>query len=111
MSDPSLPLTDTENPPGMSRAVARRWEYGLVILCLLALAAIFQPFSKTLYGIGAGLIVFAGLAFNLMPFCEPGKPVKAIYRTAAIVAIVFVVVSLLAIGSAELYGVYLRQTR
>lgn len=111
MNDPSVSQPETEKDPGMSRTLARRWEYGLVLLCLVALGAIFQPFSKTVYGIGAGLVVFAGLAFNLMPFCEPGKPIKALYKTALIVAIVFLVVSLLAIGSAELYGVYLRNTR
>lgn len=111
MNDPSVSQPEAEKDPGMSRTLARRWEYGLVLLCLVALGAIFQPFSKTLYGIGAGLVVFAGLAFNLMPFCEPGKPIKALYKTALIVAIVFLVVSLLAIGSAELYGVYLRNTR
>ena len=111
MKDPSVSLPEAEKDPGMSRAVARRWEYGLVLLCLVALGAIFQPFSKTLYGIGAGLVVFAGLAFNLMPFAQPGKPVKALYKTALIVAIVFLVILLLAIGSAELYGVYLRNTK
>ena len=111
MTEQSMPLGKAGKPPGMGRTVARRLEFGLVILCLLALAAIFQPFSKLVYGIGSGLIVFAGLAFNLMPFCDPAKPLKAVYRTALIVAVVFVVISLLAIGSAELYGVYLRHSR
>lgn len=111
MTDQSLPLDEHNKEPGMGRTKARRLEYGLVLLCLIALGAIFQPFSKTVYGFGAGLIVFAGLAFNLMPFCNPETPMRAVYRTGIIVAIVFIVVSLLAIGSAELYGVYLRNAQ
>lgn len=111
MSEQSISLPKSSEDQGMGRVQARRLEYGLVLLCLVALAAIFQPFSKLVYGIGAGLIVFAGLAFNLMPFCEPATPMKTVYRTAVIVAIVFGVVVVLAIGSAELYGVYIRHTR
>lgn len=111
MSEQSIELAKDDKAPGMGNTMARRIEYGLVILCLLALAAIFQPFSKAVYGIGAGLIIFAGLAFNLMPFCNPETPLKAVYRTATIVAIVFIVVTLVAIGSAELYGVYLRSSQ
>lgn len=111
MADQSIPLPEEDKEPGMGNKMARRIEYGLVILCLLALAAIFQPFSISLYGIGAGLIIFAGLAFNLMPFCTPETPLRKVYRVAVIVAIVFIIVSLLAIGAAELYGVYLRSSQ
>ena len=108
MSEQSITLPEEK---GMGRVLARRLEYGLVLLCLLALAAMFQPFSKILYGMGAGLIVFAGLAFNLMPFCTPETSLKKIRRISIIVAVIFVVVVILAIGSAELYGVYIRHTR
>ena len=52
-----------------------------------------------------GLVVFCGLAFNLVPLCEPGRPARDLARAAIIVVLVFVVVFLLAIGSAWLYGV------
>ena len=111
MTEKSVALPEDGKEPGMGNTMARRIEYSLVILCLLALAAIFQPFSKAVYGIGAGLIIFAGLAFNLMPFCNPETPLRKVYRTAIIVTVVFIVVTLFAIGSAELYGVYLRSAQ
>lgn len=92
---------------GMTRKQAKRLEMGIVYLCLLALALIFQPFSKTLFTIGAILIFVGGLAFNLVPVCVEGKTYGQVLRTAMIVVIVFIVVLLLSIGSAYLYGIYL----
>jgi hypothetical protein len=68
---------------------------------------LFQPFSLGLYSIGAGLVVLAGLAFNLVPLCAPGRTYGSLLRGALIIAIIFVVVTLLALGSAMLYSVYL----
>ena len=56
-------------------------------------------------------MVFCGLAFNLVPLCEPGRPARDLVRAAIIVALIFAVVFLLAIGSAWLYGVYLEALR
>ncbi len=91
----------------MSRAQARTIEACIIAMCLVALFCVFQPFSLTLYGVGAGLEVFAGLAFNLVPQCVEGRPLGAIGRVALIVLIVFVVVVALAVGSAYLYVWYL----
>lgn len=43
---------------------ARRAEYSIIGVCLLALVLIFQPYSVTLFTIGAGLVVFGGLAIG-----------------------------------------------
>jgi hypothetical protein len=93
---------------GMTAAQARRLEYGIIGACLLALGFIFQPFSQTLFSIGCVGVVVGGLAFNLVPFCVAGTSGHKVLRIALIVAVVFVVVVLLALGSAWLYGVYLR---
>jgi hypothetical protein len=91
----------------MTRRQARSIEWAIIGLCLAALGFVFQPFSLTLYGVGAGLVVFAGLAFNLVPHCVPGRPARSVARVALIVLIVFVVVTAIAIGSAYLYVLYL----
>ena len=67
---------------GMSATTARRIERGIIVLCLASLILIFQPFSKLLYGIGAGLVVLGGLSFNLVPLCQPGRPLKRLVRAA-----------------------------
>ena len=95
----------------MSEAQARTAEGLIIALCLLALFAIFQPFSLTLFSIGCGLVVLGGLAFNLVPLCQPGRPARDLWKAAVVIAIVFVVVLLLALGSAWLYGVYLQGLR
>lgn len=96
---------------GMSAATARRLEYSIIGLGLLALALIFQPFSLLLFGVGCGLVVLAGFANNLLPLCEPGRPLSSVIRTAVIVLVLFVAVALIAIGSAYLYGLYLAANR
>ena len=78
-------------------------------LCIVSLAFVFQPFSVTLFGIGMASVVVGGLAFNLVPLCEPGKSFGSIIRAAVIVVVILVAVTGLAIGSAELYGIYLRR--
>jgi len=95
----------------MSPAAARRLEYAIIALGLGSLALIFQPFSLALYGIGCGLVILAGLANNLLPLCEPGRPLGSVIRVALIVLAMFVVVAGLAIGSAYLYGLYLAANR
>jgi hypothetical protein len=96
---------------GMSQAQARTAEGLIIALCLFALFAIFQPFSLSLFSIGCGMVVLGGLAFNLVPFCQPGRPARELWKAALVIVIVFVVVVLLALGSAWLYGVYLAAQR
>lgn len=96
---------------GMTAATARTVEATIIGLCIVSLALIFQPFSKWLSGLGMALVVVGGLAFNLVPLCQPGRPGHDLVRAAIIVVLIFVVVAALAIGSAYLYGEYLRVSR
>ena len=96
---------------GMSPAQARTAEAAIIALCVLALFAIFQPFSLGLFSAGCVLVVVGGLAFNLVPFCEPGRPARDLLRVALVIAVVFLVVLALALLSAYLYGVYLEARR
>jgi hypothetical protein len=96
---------------GMSAATARGFESAIIGLCVLALALIFQPFSLALYGVGAGLVVLGGLAFNLIPHCRPGVPLRWLLTVALIVLALLIVVFLLALGSTYLYALYLATSR
>ena len=73
----------------------------------VSLVLLFQPFSLALYSVGAGLVVLAGLVFNLVPLCTPGRPLRSLVKGALIIVVIFIVVTLLALGSALLYSWYL----
>ena len=94
-------------PGGMSRATAHSIETAIIGLCLLALLLIFQPFSLTLFSIGAGLVVLGGLAFNLVPMCRPGAPLWGVVRAGLIVLTILIVVAAVAMGTSWLYVLYL----
>lgn len=91
---------------GMSARTAATIEHSIIGICIVALALIFQPFSLTLFSIGCGLVVFGALAFNLVPLCVPGEPLRSIGMAGLIVILALFVVVGLAILSAWLYGVY-----
>ena len=99
-------MNTSGNHAGMTEQKARTIEYSIIGFCLLALLFIFQPFSQMLFGIGAVMVVIGGLAFNLVPQCVPGRPLKSLVKTGFIVLIVFAVVVVLALASAKLYGIY-----
>ena len=92
---------------GMTAGQAKTIEYAIVLVSVLSLILLFQPFSLALYSVGAGLVVLAGLAFNLVPLCTPGRSFRSLLKGAVIIAVIFVVVTLLALGSALLYSWYL----
>lgn len=92
----------------MGAVLARAIERSIIGLNLIALVFVIQPFSLTLFGIGFVLCVVGGLAFNLVPFCQPGKPLRAVLSAGAIVLVVFVVVIIVALGVTELYSLSLR---
>jgi hypothetical protein len=94
---------------GMSPGQARAIELAIVALSVLSLILIFQPFWLELYSLGAGLVVLAGLAFNLVPLCRPGRPLSSLVRGAVVILVIFIIVTLLALGSAILYSLYLTQ--
>jgi hypothetical protein len=88
----------------MSVRTATWVEFALIGLSMVALLLIFQPFSLTLFGVGCGVVVVSGLANNLLPLCEPGVPVRSLINCGLIVGGVFVVVLIISIASAYLYG-------
>ena|SRR5579872_4217020 len=92
---------------GMTARQAKTVEYAIVGLSVLSLVLVFQPFSLTLFTTGAALVVLMGLAFNLVPFCQPGRPFSSLIKAAVIVAALFVIITLAALGSAVLYSIYL----
>ena len=95
----------------MSATTARAVEWSIIGLCLAALFMIFQPFSLALFSWGCGLVVFGGLAFNLVQLCRPGVPVAALFKVAGIILAVLLVAALLGIGTAKLYTLYLGSLR
>jgi hypothetical protein len=103
MSDPASSGRETG---GLSAAAAGRLEWSIIGLGVVALALIFQPISLSLFGVGCALVVFAGLANNLLPLCRPGTAVRSIVIAAVIVALAFFVVMLISICAAHLYGVF-----
>lgn len=96
---------------GMSRGQAKAIEYAIIGLAIAAVMMIFQPFSLTLFSWGCGLVVLAGLAFNLVPFCRPGVPLSMLGRVVLIVFVVLVIAAVLGIATAYLYVWYLGTLR
>ncbi len=94
-------------PRGMSAGQARAIEVVIVAISVAALVMLFQPFSLGLYTAGAGLVIFAGLAFNLVPLCQAGRPAASLVRAGLVILLIFVLITALALGSAELYAVFL----
>ena len=100
-------MSERQPSAGMGVVQATRLEYAIIGLGLIALLMIFQPFSLALFSIGCALVVLAGLLNNLLPLCEPGVSLRTVGKVTLIIAVIFLVVTVLAIGSAWLYGVYL----
>ena len=101
-----MPLARNRAIGGMSSVTAQRLEWGLIGLGILALALIFQPFSLALFGVGCALVVFAGLANNLLPLCQSGTTLRSLVVAGVIVALAFFVIMLISIAAAYLYGVF-----
>ena len=95
---------------GMSAITARTIEWTIITLCLASLVFVFQPASPTLHAIGMVLVVVGALAFNLVPLCRPGRPVKGLVKITAVIAVILAVAIGIAMGTAILYGDYLRAT-
>jgi hypothetical protein len=90
----------------MNAASALKLEAFIIGLGLLALVLIFQPFSLTLFAVGSGLVVLAGLVNNLLPLAQPGVPARSVVTIALVVAMIFCIVLLVSIAAAHLYGVF-----
>jgi hypothetical protein len=96
----------SENGQGMTRQGALRLEYFIIGLGIFALLLIFQPFSLQLFAIGGMLVVIAGLINNLLPLAQPGVPSRSVVTVGMVVIMVFLIVILVAIAAAHLYGVF-----
>jgi hypothetical protein len=92
---------------GMSAAQARAVEFAIVALSIASLVMIFQPFWLELYTVGAALVIVAGLAFNLVPLARPGRSARSLVKATIIILVIFAIVTALALGSAELYAIYM----
>jgi hypothetical protein len=95
-----------EPQPGMSARAALRLEFSIIGLGIFALILIFQPFSLTVFAIGSGLVVLAGLVNNLLPLAQPGVQVRSVVIVGLVVAMIFCIVLLVSISAAHLYGVF-----
>jgi hypothetical protein len=104
---PMQPSPENPAQAGMSAKQAKMIEYAIIFVSVVSLILLFQPFSLGLYSVGAGLVVLAGLAFNLVPLCTPGRSLRSLVKGALVIIVIFVVVTLLALGSALLYSWYL----
>ena len=62
--------------------------------------------SLALFGGGLRAVVFAGLANNLLPLCQPGTTLRSLVVASVIVALTFFVIMLISITAAYLYGVF-----
>jgi hypothetical protein len=100
-----MSLSD-QNNGGMSPAAARKLEYTIIGIGVLALMMIFQPFDIRLFAIGSVLVVFAALINNLLPLAQPGVPARSVVKAAMIVGMIFCIVLLVSIFAAHLYGVF-----
>lgn len=90
----------------LTPTTARRLEFAIIGLGVLALLLIFQPFSMSLFTIGCVLVVLAGLVNNLLPMAQAGVPKRSVVKVALIVALIFCLALLIAIFAAYLYGVF-----
>lgn len=90
----------------LTLGTARRLEFSIIGLGVLALLLIFQPFSMPLFTTGCILVVLAGLINNLLPLAQPGVPKRSVVKVAVIVAMIFCLALLISIFAAYLYGVF-----
>ena len=97
---------DDQNNDGLTPGGARKLEYTIIGLGVLALLMLFQPFTITLFTVGCILVVLAALMNNLLPLAQPGTPRRSVVRAGMIVAMIFCTVVLIAIFAAYLYGLF-----
>ncbi|WP_395687469.1 hypothetical protein [Aestuariivirga sp.] len=90
----------------MSPRGALRLEYFIIGLGIFALLLIFQPFSLHLFAVGGVLVIVAGLINNLLPLAQPGVPVRSVVTVGMVVLMIFLIVLLVSIAAAHLYGVF-----
>jgi hypothetical protein len=99
-------MSDDRPGGGMTQAAARRLEYAIIGIGVLALLMIFQPFNIALFAIGCVLVVVAGLINNLLPLARPGVPRHSVVKVAMVIAMIFCITLLVSIYAAHVYGVF-----
>ncbi|MDJ0827444.1 MAG: hypothetical protein QNJ16_18275 [Rhodobacter sp.] len=93
-------------------ATQAKWvERSIIALCVLSILFIFQPFSIQLFTIGCVTVVIGALAFNLVPLCREGTPVRALVKVSIIILIILGTAAALGVGTAFLYVEYLETLR
>ena len=95
----------------LTKKQAKIVERIIVGFSIFSLVFLFQPFSMTLYSIGCVAVVVGGLSFNLVPLCVEGVKPSQLIKVAIIIFVILIIIALIAIGSAHLYGIYLEATR
>lgn len=95
----------------MTAAQAKLIERSIIGLCVLSVICIFQPFSRQLFSIGCISVVVGALAFNLVPLCREGVPLKALRKASLIVLVILGIAAALGVGTAFLYVGYLESLR
>ncbi|MEM8630632.1 MAG: hypothetical protein AAGF74_05300 [Pseudomonadota bacterium] len=95
----------------MTAFQAKLIERFIIGLCVLSILAIFQPFSLTLFSIGCVTVVIGALAFNLVPLCREGVPVKSLIKVSGIILLILFIAASLGVGTAFLYVAYLESLR
>ena len=95
----------------MTATQAKLIERFIIGLCVLSIVAIFQPFSMLLFSIGSVTVVVGALAFNLVPLCREGVPMRALVKAVIIVLFILAVAAGLGVGTAFLYVEYLSTLR
>ena len=95
----------------MTATQAKFVERAIIGLCVLSIMAIFQPFSMKLFSIGCVTGVIGALAFNLVPLCREGVPVRALIKAIVIVMVILGVAAALGISTAFLHVKYLASLR
>lgn len=85
---------------------ALRFEYTIIALGIVALVMIFQPFSLTLFTLGAMLVLVAGLLNNLLPMAQPGVAKRTVVTTAMVVAMIFCITLIVSMFVAYLFGIF-----
>ncbi len=89
-------------------ATQAKWiERSIIALCVISILFIFQPFSIQLFTIGCVTVVIGALAFNLVPLCREGVPVRSLVKVSGIILLILGIAGSLGIGTALLYVQYI----
>ncbi len=95
----------------MTAAQAKLIERCIIGICVLSIVFIFQPFSIHLFSVGSVTVVIGALAFNLVPLCREGTPIRELRKAIIIILVILTIAAALGILTAILYVEYLENLR